>query len=490
VHVRAHPLSFDALQKTLQQRVGSYMPQYETLIVLPSLSFPASELAKITAIERYEERLLYLLLQLAEPDAHIVYITSLPIDPTVIDYYLRFLPDPHDALRRLTLVSLGHFSGQGLAHGLAADRAALDRVRAALADRGGRAVILPFNVTDAERRVAVDLGAPLFAVHPDLVALGSKTGSRRAARAVSVPVLPGVEDLWSTRAISDAVDTLRVRRPDIDAVVVKLNNGFSGQGNAMVTWNSATADLADRETIFCGAGETWSSYAGKIAAEGAIVEQLVSARSASPSAQAWIGPAGDVTVVSTHDQILGGPGGQVYLGCRFPARPVYRDEIIAYAYAIGHHLAEAGVVGPFAVDFSVLTSAGTQQIYLSEINLRLGGTTHPFGMAGMVTRARTNAATGLHTDDGDRVYVSSDNIKESCLIGVAPGEVLARIEDTGLAFDPATRVGVTLHLLGAVEEYGKVGAVCIGRSHDEAERMLSDVTSLLAQDLDLMQRQR
>jgi hypothetical protein len=484
--VRTQPLSFDALQKTLRARQGSYMPQYDTLIVLPSLSFPATELAKITAIERYEERLLYLLLQLTEPDTHIIYITSLPIDPIVIDYYLRFLPDPHAARQRLTLLSLGHFSGRGLACDLAADDAALGRVRAALADHGTNAIILPFNVTDAERAVALELETPLFAVHPDLVALGSKTGSRRVARAAGVPVLPGVEDLWSTTAISEAVDGLRLRHRDVDAVVVKLNNGFSGQGNAMVTWNSTLSDIADRETVFCATEETWESYAAKIAAEGAIVEQLVSSRSASPSAQAWISPAGEVTVVSTHDQILGGPGGQVYLGCRFPARPAYRAAIIAYAEAIGRHLADAGVVGPFAIDFSVLPSRnevlGTSDasgIYLSEINLRLGGTTHPFGMARTVTGARVNAATGLHTDDGDRVYVSSDNLKEPGLVGVTPREVIARVDDVGLAFDPATKAGVTLHLLGAVEQYGKLGAICIAPSHEAAERMLLDLTTLL-----------
>jgi PGM1 C-terminal domain len=485
--VPTQPLSFDALQKTLLARRDSYMPQYDTLVVLPSLSFPASELAKIIAIERYEERLLYLLLQLAEPDAHIVYLTSLPVDPTVVDYYLRFLPDPDDARRRLTMVSLGRFSGRGLACDLATDAAALARVRQALADHGERAVILPFNVTEAERSVALELDTPLFAVHPDLVALGSKTGSRRVARAAGVPVLPGVEDLWSPAAISEAVDALRLRHPDIDAVVVKLNNGFSGQGNAMVTWSSTLAELADRDTVFCAIEETWESYAAKIAAEGAIVEQLVSSRSASPSAQAWISPAGEVSVVSTHDQILGGPGGQVYLGCRFPAQPSYRPEIIAHTYAVGRHLADAGVVGPFAIDYSVLPTgedtaggdASRAQIFLSEINLRLGGTTHPFGTACMVTGASADAATALHTDDGERVYISSDNLKEPGLIGVTPGEVIARVDDARLAFDPASKTGVTLHLLGAVEQYGKLGAVCLARSHDEAERMLSDLTALL-----------
>ena len=484
--MRTQSLSFDAMQKTLRAQPGSYMPQYDTLVVLPSLSFPATELAKITAIERYEERLLYLLLQLAEPDTHVIYITSLPIDPTVVDYYLRFLPDPHEARRRLTLVSLGHFSGRGLAYELAADDTALARVRRALADHGTRAIILPFNVTDGERTVALELETPLFAVHPDLVALGSKTGSRRVARAAGIPVLPGVEDLWSTTSISEAVDTLRLRHPDIDAVVVKLNNGFSGQGNAMVTWNGNLADIADRETVFCATEETWESYAAKIAAEGAIVEQLVSGRSASPSAQAWISPAGEVTVVSTHDQILGGPGGQVYLGCRFPAVPTYRGAIIAHTEAIGRHLADAGVVGPFAIDFSVLPSRtdglgapDPSQIYLSEINLRLGGTTHPFGMARMVTGAEANAATGLRTADGERVYVSTDNLKEPGLIGITPREVIARVDDAGLAFDASTNTGVTLHLLGAVEQYGKLGALCIAPSLPAADQMLSELTMLL-----------
>lgn len=473
-------LSFDALQKTLVERADSPMPEFDTLVVLPSLSFPASELAKITAIERYEERLLYLLLELADPAVHVVYVTSLPIDPAIIDYYLRFLDDPRDARRRLTLLSLGGLSGQGLARDLAADTAALARLRTLLGARDGRTVILPFNVTDAERRISLELSAPLVAVHPDLVALGSKTGSRRVARAAGVPVLPGVENLWSTTEISAAVDSLRIQRPDIDAVVVKLNNGFSGQGNAMVTWDGAGADLADRDTVFCAPGETWGSFAGKIAAEGAIVEQLVHARSASPSAQAWISPSGRVTVLSTHDQVLGGPGGQVYLGCRFPADPLHRTEIIAYTRAVGEHLADAGAIGPFAVDYSVVSGEqDVPDIRLSEINLRLGGTTHPFGMARMVTGARADPATGLRTPDGEHVYVASDNLKEPRLIGLTPAEVIARVDRAGLAFDLRRGTGVTLHLLGAVKLHGKLGTVCIAPSHDEAEELLTDLTALL-----------
>lgn len=475
--VLTRPRSFDELQATLPDRISSHHHPHGTVIVLPSLSFPPDELAKITAIERYEERLLHLALLLREPDVRVVYVTSLPIDPAIIDYYLGFLPDPAAARARLSLVDLGGFSGRGLAADLADDPAALQRVRDDVGDDVDRAVILPFNVTEAERRVATELRAPLFAAHPDLVELGSKTGSRRIARAAGVPVLPGVEDLWSTDAISAAVDELRLTHPDITAVVVKLNNGFSGQGNAMITWDSVRADLADRETVFCADSETWLTFTAKIAREGAIVEQLVTDRAASPSAQAWISPHGEVEVVSTHDQLLGGPGGQVYLGCRYPAAGPYRHGIIAHTEAVGARLAAAGVAGPFALDFTVLHGG---RICLSEINLRLGGTTHPFGMARMVTDARGDASgDGLQTADGPRVYVASDNLKEPSLVGATPAAVVRRVRDAGLAFDPTSGTGVTLHLLGAVPGHGKLGAVAIGRSPEHADELFAGLTAAL-----------
>ena len=57
-----------------------------------------------------------------------------------------------------------------------------------------------------------------------------------------------------------------------------------------------------------------------MAAEGAVVEELLRVPNLqSPSVQLRIDAGGVVEVLSTHDQILGGPEGQVYIGCRFPA---------------------------------------------------------------------------------------------------------------------------------------------------------------------------
>src|ERR671937_2698510 len=65
-----------------------------TVVVLPSLSFPTAELRKIVGIGWYEERLLFLLLLLRRRNVRLVYLTSMPIDPAIVDYYLSFLPDP------------------------------------------------------------------------------------------------------------------------------------------------------------------------------------------------------------------------------------------------------------------------------------------------------------------------------------------------------------------------------------------------------------
>ena len=48
-----------------------------------------------------------------------------------------------------------------------------------------------------------------------------------------------------------------------------------------------------------------------------------------------IHPGGEVEVLSTHEQLLGGPSGQTYLGCQFPARDHYRCELQRWGLAVG-----------------------------------------------------------------------------------------------------------------------------------------------------------
>ena len=70
--------------------------------------------------------------------------------------------------------------------------------------------------------------------------------------------------------------------------------------------------------------ETPDHYFAKFKRMGGVVEEFIEAsEKTSPSAQFRTSPRGEVLATSTHDQILGGPSGQIYLGCSFPARDDY-----------------------------------------------------------------------------------------------------------------------------------------------------------------------
>ena len=73
---------------------------------------------------------------------------------------------------------------------------------------------------------------------------------------------------------------------------------------------------------------SWAVYGAKIHEMGAIVEEFIEgALKRSPSVQYRIDPLGQIEVISTHDQVLGGRSNQVFLGCRFPADVSYRLDI-------------------------------------------------------------------------------------------------------------------------------------------------------------------
>jgi len=432
-----------------------------TIVVLPSLTFPTEELVKIIGIQHYEERMLCLILLLKRPGLEMIYVTSAAVDDDVIDYYLGFIPDVPDARTRLHMVAIGDDAPRALSEKLLERPDKLEEIKAHAGDPEN-AFLFPFNVTESEKRLSEYLGIGLYGPSPDLAALGSKSGSRRIAMAAGVPVPPGYEDLWSIDELEQSVFDLMESVPGCEAVVIKLNNGFSGQGNVIIEKDDLRSPLTQSNATFCAVEESWETFARKIEADGGVVEQLLRGPGlASPSAQLRILANGEYEIVSTHDQVLGGPDEQVYLGCKFPAEESYRAAIQAYGLGVARELAAHGVIGSFGVDFIVLPDG---DIYLSEINLRLGGTTHPFLMARLVTEGAYDIASGeLVVGDDPRVYVATDNIKSERLKGKTPSDLIEMVRGSGLAFSQESATGVLLHLLGAVQKHGKLGALCIQR---------------------------
>ena len=85
----------------------------QTVVVVPSLSMDPRELQKITGVWHYEERMLVNLMLLRQPRTRLIYVTSQPIDPMVVDYYLSLLPGVPSSHARTRLVMLNCVVGYG-----------------------------------------------------------------------------------------------------------------------------------------------------------------------------------------------------------------------------------------------------------------------------------------------------------------------------------------------------------------------------------------
>ncbi|HET6469242.1 MAG TPA: peptide ligase PGM1-related protein, partial [Geminicoccaceae bacterium] len=331
---------------------------------------------------------------------------------------------------------------------------------------------------------------PLFGRDPALLPLGSTSGGRRLFREAGIAVPDGAEDLADEADVAEALAALKGRNPDLRRAVVKLNEGFSGEGNAVFRFEGAPAGRALGRWVrarlpalaFEAAAMSWDAYRAKLREMGGIVEAFVEGDGKrSPSAQYRIDPLGDVEVISTHDQVLGGRSGQIFLGCRFPADDAYRVEIQAAGLKTARILRDRGVLGRFAVDFLSVPDGAGWQHYAIEINLRKGGTTHPFLMLQYLTDGRYDPATGTyHTPSGRPCcYYASDNLQSARYRGLTPDDLIEIAVLNGLHFHGATQEGVVFHLIGALSEFGKLGLVCVAATPERAGRLYEHTQAVL-----------
>ncbi|MDX1403855.1 MAG: peptide ligase PGM1-related protein [Woeseiaceae bacterium] len=454
-----------------------------TSVIVPSLSVNQDELAKITGAPFYEERLLFALIRLKNPNARVIYVTSQPVHPDIVEYYLDLLPGVpgYHARKRLEMLSVYDASSRPLSLKMLERPRFLSRLRKMIGDPQ-RAYLTAYNCTDLERRLAVALDVPLNGVDPDLLYHGTKSGSRKIFRDIGIAVPDGVEDLNSEQQIITALAELQASHPEIRKAVIKLNDGFAGEGNGVFEYpgneasrKSISASL--REMKWPSGQEQYRPFLSKFADMGGVVEEMIDADEVrSPSVQMRIYPDGQSALVSSHEQVLGGATGQAYLGCRFPASEEYRQQLQRDSEKIGNVLSRAGVVGRFGIDFLVCRSGdGPWSTFAIEINLRMCGTTPPFHALEFLTGGQLDTGTGLFEapDGRQKFYVATDNLKSPSYRGLLPEDLLEIASRNGLSFDHGTDTGVLFYMLGALSQYGKLGMTCIGNSIEEADELFS-----------------
>ncbi len=495
---------FAQLQAQLMERwesIDIFDRRPRQIVVVPSLSLDQAELSKIKGVHHYEERLLFSLIRLRNPETRLIYVTSQPLHPSVVDYYLELLPGiPSSHARdRLDLFSTYDSSLKPLSEKILDRPRLIERIREKI--KPDEAYMTCYNSTDLERSLSLALGLPLLAVNPDLLCWGTKSGSRQIFAECGLPFPDGSELTHRVDDLAEVTATLWERQPQLKRIVIKLNEGFSGEGNALLPLKALAevapgkAEHEQRVGAIASAlpqlqfqceSETWASFEKKIQDLGAIAEAFIEGEEKySPSVQGRVTPKGEVEILSTHDQVLGGPDGQIFLGCTFPAADAYRMALQEMGRKVGENLAAKGAIERYSVDFIAVhqpeNEAQPWQLDAIEINLRKGGTTHPFMALKLLTNGTYSLQDGkFYTKNGQaKYYRASDNLQKESYRGLLPNDLMDIIMGERLHFSSIDGVGVVFHLMGCLSEYGKLGLTCIGNSPKEAEDIYEQVVATI-----------
>ena len=492
---KASQTEFDRLQKKLVplwKSIERFNQDPQTIVVVPSMSIDAIDSGAV--IQAYEERFLFLLLLLRQPRARLIYVTSRTILPSIIDYYLDLLPGviPSHARQRLFLPSPMDGSVRPLSEKLLERPRLIERIRSLIMDPD-RAHLVPFNTTNREKELALRLGIPMYGADPKFFPLGTKSGCRQIFIQENVPHPLGRENIRSKDELFNAIVAMRVAKPGIEQVMVKLNEGVSGEGNAVIDLRGlpslivkATLEERLRGMKFELPGVTFDSYMTQLhERQGVVEERITGEEFRSPSVQLRVTPLGKVEMLSTHDQLLGGPTGQSYLGCVFPADTAYAPLITREAAKVGRRLANEGVIGRFAIDFVVVRAKdGTWEPYAIEINLRKGGTTHPFLTLQFLTDGTYDPETGIFTapNGQQKFFVASDHVESPRYRTLTPDDLFDIVVRHNLHFDQTRQTGVVFHMMSALGELGRTGLTAVGNSHDDAKATYERAIAVLDEE--------
>ena len=483
---------FQSLQTTLPDvfaRLAANPDLPHTIVVVPSFPITEAARANAPAALHYEERMFYELEHLRRSQCRIVYVTSVELDRSVLDYYLDLLCDvpAQHVHERFTLLNCGDTSYEALSTKILDRPRLLQRIRDLIDDRP-LAWLVSLTSNPTERDLALALGIPFHANDPARGHIGTKSGSRDIFRETGVLHPDGFAELRDRDDVVDALGRLKQARPALERCVIKTNEGIAGQGNATLGLNACPTSrpeeirswLRDNVTSMSFEDPTMSpkSFFARLAQEGGVVEEFIEgAVKHFPSGQARISPDGSVELFATHDQVFSGAG-QVFLGCSFPADAGYRAEIQAVTKKIGARLSAKGGRGPYGVDFVIVEGGHT---YAIEINLRVTATGIAYDFLDYLTNGCYDQETGTYrsASGAEKHYFAVDTMQSDKLKGLHPGDLLDMATNNRLEFCPTTGRGVFFHTLGAVPEFGVCGLVCIGDSRQECQSLYERVQAAI-----------
>lgn len=289
------PKAFDELQARLGAIWALNRPGVgvdHVMVALPSFSVGESLLSHYTTrIPALEHR--YLLAQLVAhriKGCEIVFVTCAPPGDVAVEYYLSLIPRERrqEVRSRIRLFVVPDRSARSVAAKLLDRPDIIERLRKSF--RGRPAFIEPWNVTDAEVELALQLGAPLNGSAPDLWPLCFKSSGRKLFRQAGVPVAPGREDVRTAEDLVGAIGAIHRDSPRSSAFVVKLDDSGAGDGNVIIELGDTSRRSGMAEPIRGPVDAIPDWFMEELTAGGVAEELIQGARFSSPSVQIDIQP--------------------------------------------------------------------------------------------------------------------------------------------------------------------------------------------------------
>jgi hypothetical protein len=116
-----------------------------------------------------------------------------------------------------------------------------------------------------------------------------------------------------------------------------------------------------------------------------------------------------------------------------------------------------------------------------EINLRMGGTTHPYLALQFLTGGSLDPACGLYRSPSGQMkfYKATDNLYSERYRGLLPEDLVEILTMNKLHYSHGTESGVLFHLIGALSEFGKLGVTAIANSHEQADQLYAHTLEVL-----------
>ena len=129
----------------------------------------------------------------------------------------------------------------------------------------------------------------------------------------------------------------------------------------------------------------------------------------------------------------------------------------------------------------VRDNSGGWTPYAIELNLRKGGTTHPFLTLQFLTDGRYDPTTALFlTPRGhEKHLIATDHLESHLLRGLVPTDLFDIVARHGLHFDQSRQEGVVFHMISSLTEHGRVGLTAVGDTPEEANRRYREAERIL-----------